>query len=323
MGSHTQAIWYAERAAGIVSYLLLSILVLLGLTLSSRMRTRRWPMFAIEDVHRFVGILAGIFIALHVSLIAVDSFLPFSITQILVPFSAPYRPLATGLGTVAVELLVAVAIANALRRRLPHRLWRATHYLGFGVWGAATVHGLAAGSDRDDVWLLGLYIVAVAAVLAGLVYRTSASRPQLGRAIGLGLAGGVLVVSAVAALPAAPSPAASATTAISLPASYRGSLTAQIDQRAGGSRTLFSIDGRATGSPTALVRIDLLESSVGVEQTALQIRFTKGATCVGTVSRVDRQGFAGACSTTSGEQRTVRATWTVRANAVRGSLTLT
>ena len=130
MASHSLAIWYAERAAGVVSYVLVTLLVVLGLTLSNRVRSKQWPMFAIEDVHRFVGILAGVFITLHVSLIAIDPFLPFSLTQILVPFTAGYRPLATGLGTVALELLVAVAITNALRRRIPQRIWRTTHYLG-------------------------------------------------------------------------------------------------------------------------------------------------------------------------------------------------
>ena len=124
------------------------------------------------------------------------------------PFTAGYRPIATGLGTVALELLVAVAITNALRRRIPHRLWRATHYLGFAVWAAATVHGICAGSDRRDVWLLALYVASIAAVLAGLVYRTSASRPQLGQAIGFGLVAGAVVVGVVAALPAARSPSA-------------------------------------------------------------------------------------------------------------------
>ena len=196
----TQTIWYAERAAGVVSYVLVTVLVVLGLALSNRVRTRRWPMFAIEDIHRFVGILAAVFIALHVSLLAVDSFMPFTIGQILVPFTSSYRPLATGLGTVALELLVAVAVANALRRRIPFRLWRGIHYAGFAVWGAATVHGLTAGSDRHDVWLLALYLVAVTAVLAGLAFRISASRPALGHAIGVGAAGAIVIVAILAVL---------------------------------------------------------------------------------------------------------------------------
>ena len=323
MGSHTEAIWYAERAAGIVSYLLVTLLVVLGLTLSSRVRMRHWPAFAIQDVHRFVGILAGVFITLHVSLIVIDPFLPFSITQVLVPFTAGYRPLATGLGTVAVELLVAIAITNAVRRRIPQRLWRGTHYLGFAVWAAATVHGLVAGSDRRDGWLVALYVIAVAGVFAGLVFRMAGSRPRLGSAIGAGLAGAVVVVGVLAMLPASPAPAKSSATARSVPASFRGSLVARIDQQQGGSNALISIDGQAKGSSNALVRIDLLGNSFGVEQTSLQIRFHGGAMCVGTVSQLGPSGFAGDCSTSDGQRRSVKANWTVSANSVRGRLSLT
>ncbi len=56
----------------------------------------RWPRFALEDVHRFVGLLAGSFIAIHVVALLFDSYLPFSLRSILVPGAAPYRPLAVG-----------------------------------------------------------------------------------------------------------------------------------------------------------------------------------------------------------------------------------
>ena len=133
-GSHVQ-VWYAERAAGIVAYVLLTALVVLGLALSNRVRTRAWPAFAIEDVHRFVGILAGVFVALHVGLIAIDTFVPFSVSQILVPFTADYRPVATGLGTVALELLVAVAIierapVSSVARALANASLRGLRRLG-------------------------------------------------------------------------------------------------------------------------------------------------------------------------------------------------
>lgn len=321
----TQAIWYAERAAGVVSYVLVTVLVVLGLALSNRVRTRRWPMFAIQDVHRFVGILAAVFIALHVSLLAVDSFMPISIGQILVPFTATYRPLATGLGTVALELLVAVAIANALQRRIPFRLWRGIHYAGFAVWGAATVHGLTAGSDRHDVWLLALYLVAVTAVLAGLAFRISASRPALGHAIGVGAVGAAVVVGILAVLPASSPPSASAASAThskTLPPTYRGALTGQVQQQDGSQESLISIDGRVAGSKPALVRIDLLGNAFGVEKTSLQVKFPNAATCVGTVSQLGPEGFAGSCTTSAGEERSVRGTWTVSAGAVRGRLNI-
>ena len=57
--------WYVVRAGGMVALVLLTASVVLGITLSGRARLRRWPRFALEDVHGFAGTLAGIFIGLH------------------------------------------------------------------------------------------------------------------------------------------------------------------------------------------------------------------------------------------------------------------
>ena len=117
--------WYAARAAGIVAYLMLTAVVTLGIAMAGRApgrRWRRWPMFAVEDVHRVGGLLVGSFIALHVVTIAIDSFLPFSLGQLAIPLTAGYRPIWTALGIVAAELLLALAVTNHYRRRIPRRL---------------------------------------------------------------------------------------------------------------------------------------------------------------------------------------------------------
>ena len=119
--------WYAARAAGIVAYLMLTAVVTLGIAMAGRApgrRWQRWPMFAVEDVHRVGGLLVGSFIALHVVTIAIDSFLPFSLGQLAIPLTAGYRPIWTALGIVAAELLLALAVTNHYRRRIPRRLWR-------------------------------------------------------------------------------------------------------------------------------------------------------------------------------------------------------
>ncbi len=163
--------WYAARGAGIAAYLLLTIVVVLGMTLAGRARLRRWPRFALEDVHRFGGLLVGSFIAIHVVAIAIDAYLPFSLPAIAIPFVATYRPLFTALGIVAAELLLALAITNRYRDRLPYTFWRRAHYLNLAIWGAATLHGLGSGTDRSTPWLLALFAASVAAVLAAGVWR--------------------------------------------------------------------------------------------------------------------------------------------------------
>ncbi|PWU17585.1 MAG: ferric reductase [Candidatus Rokuibacteriota bacterium] len=171
--------WYAARAGGVVAYLLLSLAVVLGLALAGKERLDGWPRFALEEVHRFAGVLAGVFIVLHVGLIVIDSKAHFSLVQAIVPFAASYRPLWTGLGIVAAELLVGLAVANRYRKRMPYRTWRRLHYLNFAVWAAATGHGLGSGTDRGSAWLIWLYLCSIGAVVALTARRVG--RGSLGR----------------------------------------------------------------------------------------------------------------------------------------------
>ena len=163
--------WYVARAGGILAFALVTASVVLGLTLSGRARLKRWPRFAVEDVHRFAGLLAGAFVGIHVLAILVDTFVPFSLVQVLVPGTASYRPLATGLGVVALELLAALAVANRYRKRLSYRFWRRTHYLNFAVWSLALVHGIASGTDSGTPWAVLFYAVAAGSVAGLVVWR--------------------------------------------------------------------------------------------------------------------------------------------------------
>jgi hypothetical protein len=92
--------WYVARAGGMLAYLLLSSSVVVGLLLSGKAHGKRWPRFALEDVHRFLGLLTGTFIVVHGGALLVDGYLPFSLSQLIVPGIAPYRPLAVSLGVV-------------------------------------------------------------------------------------------------------------------------------------------------------------------------------------------------------------------------------
>ena len=172
--------WYAARAGGMIAFALLTVSLLLGLALSGRAQLERWPRFALEDLHRFAGLLAGCFIAVHVSVLLVDDYLPFSVSSLVVPGTAPYRPLATALGVVAAEILLALAVTNALRGRLPYRVWRTMHMLNLAVWVLALAHGLTAGSDSASAWAVGLYAISAASVVGLVTWRVFA--PRIARA---------------------------------------------------------------------------------------------------------------------------------------------
>jgi methionine sulfoxide reductase heme-binding subunit len=167
-------VWYFARSAGIVAYLLLSSSVLLGVVMAGR-STLSWPKFAVEEVHRFLAILTGVFIVLHGGSLLLDRVVPISLGEELVPFTSPYRPLAVGLGICAMELIAAVGVTNALRKSLPYAAWRKVHYLTLPAWLLASLHGVLAGTDAGEPWFAALAAGSFAAVAIAAFTRFSAS----------------------------------------------------------------------------------------------------------------------------------------------------
>ena len=300
--SSSPAIWYAARASGVAAYVALSIVVCLGLTLGGKAQNRRWPRFSVEDVHRFGGLLVGSLIGVHVLAIAADSFLPFSLTQLLVPLTSSYRPLWTGLGIAAAEILLALAITNHYRNRLPYSFWRKAHYLNFAVWGLASVHGLMSGTDRGSPWLAVLYGVSVASVLMLLVWRFGGTR----RAPRIATTGAVTVIALPLLIigPLRHSPP------LWDAAHVNESLTGSVIRSGTQTQQIVSFVGRSARPQKLLVRADLLVAPGALERTSLQLEYLpSGDVCRGRVTNVGGESFSGTCRLPNGEQRTVQASW--------------
>jgi sulfoxide reductase heme-binding subunit YedZ len=83
---------------------------------------------------------------------------------LLVPGLASYRPLSTGFGVVAAELAVLIFLSFRLRTKIGAKAWRRLHWTTYGVFAAATVHGLGAGTDTAHRWAFALYLGAVGSV---------------------------------------------------------------------------------------------------------------------------------------------------------------
>ena len=296
--------WYAARAAGVVAYLLLSLVVVLGTTMARKATLRRWPQFALEEVHRFAGLLVGAFVTLHVLTIAIDSWLPFSVASLAIPLLSSYRPVWVALGIVAAELLLALAVSNHYRRRLPYRLWRRLHYVNFAVWTAATLHGIGSGTDRSSPWLLALYAAAVGAVTAAVAVRLLRRRPRvLAPALATAVAApALLVVLGLGPLRFQPKPW-NAT-------AFTGTLDGQVLRDLGVSRGIISMAGTSGGQQRALVRADLLIRPGRVEDTTFQMELLpSGLLCKGRVTQIRDYGFEARCDTADGVRRFVHAEW--------------
>jgi sulfoxide reductase heme-binding subunit YedZ len=171
LATSSTTIWYTMRATGVVALVLLSAAVAMGLLTAGRAKSRAWPAFAQADLHKRLSLLAMVFLAFHVLTAVLDTYVHVGWMSLIVPFASPYRPLWTGLGTVGVDLMVAVAVSSALRQRISARTWRSIHWLAYGSWPVAMAHSFGMGTDAATLWLDATGVLCTLAVGAALAFR--------------------------------------------------------------------------------------------------------------------------------------------------------
>jgi predicted ferric reductase len=177
------ALWYFTRATAVTAFVLMTISFALGLASTQRVReSRYWPRFATQHLHRNLAVLSLGFILLHIVSTLADTFVHVGWWSFVVPFVSGYKPFWVALGTLAFDAVVLVIVTSLVRDRLPHRLWRATHWTTYALWPLAFGHFLMTGTDAaHGRW--GLYLDLGA--LALLALATTARWVTRDRASGL------------------------------------------------------------------------------------------------------------------------------------------
>jgi DMSO/TMAO reductase YedYZ heme-binding membrane subunit len=169
------ALWYLTRSSGAVALILLTVAVALGVLDQLRWRIPGAPRFVVDALHRNVSLLALAFLGVHIVTSLLDSYAPIRIVDAVVPFISSYRPIWLGLGALASDLLIAVAITSVVRRRFGYRAWRLVHWLAYAAWPIALVHTLGTGSDVKPGWMLVLSLVCAAVVALAVAARIAAA----------------------------------------------------------------------------------------------------------------------------------------------------
>jgi sulfoxide reductase heme-binding subunit YedZ len=166
--SGSQALWFVSRGSGLVLLLLFSVVMVLGAATRMGSAPRRWPRFAVSELHRTLALFAVAFLALHVMTAILDPYVSIGWAATVLPFTSGYRTLAIGLGTLAVDVGGAVLLTSLARSRLGYRAWRAVHWLAYLAWPVAFVHSLTAGNDLG-IWWVALVEWGSAALVATAV----------------------------------------------------------------------------------------------------------------------------------------------------------
>jgi predicted ferric reductase len=162
--------WYVTRASGIIAYLLLWFSTVLGLAVTSKYLDGMLDRMFTYDFHEFISLLAVAFTLVHILVLMVDRYLPYSIVQILVPFISPYRPFWVGIGVISFYITLLVTVTFYLRNRIGTRAFRVIHVLSLPGYLGVTLHGYYAGTDTALPTMQILYKVSGLAVLFLTIY---------------------------------------------------------------------------------------------------------------------------------------------------------
>jgi len=173
VASAPSPLWYVTRGSGIITLILLTASICLGVAGAVGWHRRSLRRFVVAGLHRNLTLLAVVFLALHVATTAADSFTPIGVKDAFVPFVASYRPLWLGLGTIACDLLIALVVTSLMRVRVGYRAWRTTHWLAYAAWPLALVHALGTGSDARSGWMAAIALACVLAVVAAISVRAT------------------------------------------------------------------------------------------------------------------------------------------------------
>jgi len=166
--------WLAIRGTGITAWGLLTAVVVWGILLKTRLLGKLATPQGLLIMHRWLSALALAFLALHMGLLLIDPVVRFTPTQIFIPFTSAWEPIAVGLGALAFWMLIPVSIFGRLRTKLGkagNTWFRRTHLIAYAAWPVATAHYVLAGTDALAAWSVGLLIAATTLIACALLVR--------------------------------------------------------------------------------------------------------------------------------------------------------
>lgn len=170
--------WYVARASGMVAAVLLILTLIWGLLITTKLIDRRGLPAWLTDLHRYLGGLTVVFIAVHLVSLVFDNFLVFSWSDLFVPFASSWKagPVAWGIG--AFWGLVVVEGSSLVQRKMQRSLWRGLHYLSYPVAVMAALHAVQAGTDAGNVVFRVVSIGLIGVLTALTIFRILYTPPK-------------------------------------------------------------------------------------------------------------------------------------------------
>jgi methionine sulfoxide reductase heme-binding subunit len=158
-------LWQAIRLLGIVSFIMLAAGICVGILYSFPF----WSGKSKANVYKLhtsltiggtaVGLLHGI-------ITVIDTYMPFSWSEVLIPFTAHNHPILNGLGTLSAYGLLILIFSSDIRNKLKKKVWFLIHLLSYPIFIMAFIHGFFLGSDTAQTGVRWIYFLSAVAVIS-------------------------------------------------------------------------------------------------------------------------------------------------------------
>jgi ferredoxin-NADP reductase len=117
----------------------------------------------------------------HMVSLYLDSYIEFTIADLLIPFASEFEPWGVGLGVLGMWAMVLVWATSMVMHWLPERLWKALHFASYFSLFAVAMHSGMVGSDVGTPWYTALSLVLISVATFATIIRvilTKRAQPQ-------------------------------------------------------------------------------------------------------------------------------------------------
>jgi predicted ferric reductase len=171
-----QFFWILARVAGLSAYAALAIALVTGIGLRSGVLDWLGSNRAVRSLHEYTTVLWVPLAALHVLALLLDATARIGALDVFLPFHASYGTLAIGLGSLSVDILMAVAVAAYMKRRIRKDVWLWVHRLAYAAFALAFLHAVLSGTDFSDPAVSAITWGSAAALLTLMLARVLGGR---------------------------------------------------------------------------------------------------------------------------------------------------
>jgi len=177
-------LWMVGRIAGISSFIMFTLVIIMGLTMTSKIliKYRIIPASDVMQSHQFTATFIAItLLIVHFTSFMFDDFIRLKIPEIVVPFILKRDlisavglklTLPVGLGIIAFYIALTLLVTSNFKNKIiSAKNWRIVHYLSFLFFILFLLHAILSGSDSDEPWMIIIYVVCTTIVLTLVLLR--------------------------------------------------------------------------------------------------------------------------------------------------------